>query len=87
MECKNEIDLELLKEEYEVSDNIMIIDNPQNYSYITPKECNLDKNIFISRIRIDKSIKNGINLWIVADNLTISALNIVKILDFIQDNK
>ena len=87
IECKNKIDLELLKEEYEISDNIMIIDNPQNYSYITPKECNLDKNIFISRIRIDKSVKNGINIWIVADNLTISALNIVKILDFIQDNK
>lgn len=87
VECNNKIDLELLEEEYEISNNIMIIDNPQNYSYITPKECNLDKNIFISRIRIDKSIKNGINMWIVADNLTISAINIVKILDFLKHNR
>lgn len=86
IECNNEADLELLKNEYEMSDSIMVIDNPEEYIYATPKECSLNKNIFISRLRKDNSIKFGINMWIVADNLVSGiATNIIKILQLIQN--
>lgn len=85
IECENEIDLNLLRDEYEISDSIMIIDNPQEYVYATPKECSLDKNIFISRLRKDNSTKFGINMWIVADNIVSGiATNIIKIIQLVQ---
>ena len=45
-------------------------------------------DVFVGRIRIDETIKNGLNLWIVADNLRKgAATNAVQILDFILQNK
>ena len=42
---------------------------------------------FISRIRVDKSIKNGLNLWIVSDNLLRgAALNAVEIAETLIKN-
>jgi aspartate-semialdehyde dehydrogenase len=37
--------------------------------YITPKECVGDWATFISRIRKDSTVENGLNLWCVSDNL------------------
>ena len=42
---------------------------------------------FISRIREDKTIKNGLNLWIVSDNLLRgAALNAVEIAETVIEN-
>ncbi|MCV6596747.1 MAG: Asd/ArgC dimerization domain-containing protein, partial [Mangrovicoccus sp.] len=48
--------------------------------YITPVECVGDFATFISRIRQDSTIENGLNLWCVSDNLRKgAALNAVQI--------
>lgn len=84
IECEKKIDLEALKNSYEDSENLMLFDNPTEYFYATPKDCSLDKNIFISRLREDKTLNFGINMWIVSDNLVTTAMNIINILKLIQ---
>ena len=67
---------ELLRE----SPGIMLIDNPEEGGYITPIDCVGDYATFVSRIREDGTVENGLNLWIVSDNLRKgAALNAVQI--------
>ena len=55
--------------------------------YITPVECVGDDATFISRIRNDDSIKNGLNLWVVSDNLKKgAALNTIQIAEILYSN-
>ncbi|MFY0621693.1 MAG: aspartate-semialdehyde dehydrogenase [Pelagimonas sp.] len=59
---------------------IMVIDKREDGGYVTPKECVGDYATFISRIRQDSTVENGINLWCVSDNLRKgAALNAVQI--------
>ncbi|MEM6308018.1 MAG: aspartate-semialdehyde dehydrogenase, partial [Pseudomonadota bacterium] len=59
---------------------IMVIDKRENGGYVTPVECAGDYATFISRIRQDSTIDNGLNLWCVSDNLRKgAALNAVQI--------
>ncbi|MBS0125850.1 aspartate-semialdehyde dehydrogenase [Thetidibacter halocola] len=59
---------------------IIVIDKRENGGYVTPKECVGDFATFISRIRQDSTIENGLNLWCVSDNLRKgAALNAVQI--------
>ncbi|MCI5085320.1 MAG: aspartate-semialdehyde dehydrogenase, partial [Rhodovulum sp.] len=59
---------------------IMVVDKREDGGYITPVECVGDFATFISRIRQDSTIDNGLNLWCVSDNLRKgAALNAVQI--------
>jgi len=59
---------------------IMVIDKREDGGYVTPVECVGDFATFISRIRQDSTIENGLNLWCVSDNLRKgAALNAVQI--------
>ena len=59
---------------------IMVVDKRESGGYVTPKECVGDYATFISRIRQDATIENGLNLWCVSDNLRKgAALNAVQI--------
>ena len=59
---------------------VMVIDKRENGGYVTPVECVGDYATFISRIRQDSTIDNGLNLWCVSDNLRKgAALNAVQI--------
>jgi aspartate-semialdehyde dehydrogenase len=58
----------------------MVIDKREDGGYVTPVECVGDFATFISRIREDSTIENGISLWVVSDNLRKgAALNTVQI--------
>ncbi|MEM8957778.1 MAG: aspartate-semialdehyde dehydrogenase [Pseudomonadota bacterium] len=59
---------------------IMVVDKREPGGYVTPIECVGDFATFISRIRQDSTIENGLNLWCVSDNLRKgAALNAVQI--------
>ncbi len=59
---------------------IMVIDKREAGGYATPVECVGDYATFISRIRQDSTVENGLNLWCVSDNLRKgAALNAVQI--------
>jgi aspartate-semialdehyde dehydrogenase len=67
---------ELLRE----APGCMVVDRPEDDQYITPIDCVGDYATFISRIREDATIENGLNLWVVSDNLRKgAALNTVQI--------
>ncbi len=58
----------------------MVIDKREDGGYITPVDCAGDYATFISRIREDATIENGLNLWVVSDNLRKgAALNATQI--------
>jgi len=58
----------------------MVIDKREAGGYVTPIECVGEYATFISRIRQDQTLDNGLNLWIVSDNLRKgAALNAVQI--------
>ena len=59
---------------------VLVVDKREPGGYVTPIECVGDYATFVSRIRQDSTIENGINLWCVSDNLRKgAALNAVQI--------
>ena len=59
---------------------VMVVDKREAGGYITPVECVGDYATYVSRIRNDSTIENGLNLWCVSDNLRKgAALNAVQI--------
>ncbi|WP_439561066.1 aspartate-semialdehyde dehydrogenase [Roseinatronobacter sp.] len=59
---------------------ILVVDKREAGGYITPVECVGEYATYISRIRQDSTIENGLNLWCVSDNLRKgAALNAVQI--------
>ena len=71
---------ELLKE----FDGISVIDHRKDEGYVTPIEAAGEDKVYISRIRNDNSVDNGLNIWVVADNLRKgAALNAVQIAEIV----
>ena len=66
------------------SPGIMVVDKREPGGYVTPVECVGDYATFISRIRQDPTVENGLNLWCVSDNLRKgAALNAVQIAELL----
>ena len=66
------------------SPGILVVDKRESGGYTTPVECVGDYATFISRIRQDSTIDNGLNLWCVSDNLRKgAALNAVQIAELL----
>ncbi|WP_137391868.1 aspartate-semialdehyde dehydrogenase [Rhodoligotrophos defluvii] len=58
----------------------LVIDKREPGGYVTPVECVGDYATFISRIRVDPTVENGLAMWVVSDNLRKgAALNTVQI--------
>ena len=63
---------------------IVVVDRREPGGYATPKECAGEYATFVSRIRQDRTVRNGINLWCVSDNLLKgAALNAVQIAELL----
>jgi len=61
-------------------DGITVVDNRENGGYITPIECVKEDDVFVSRLRKDPTVKHGLSMWVVADNLRKgAALNAIQI--------
>jgi aspartate-semialdehyde dehydrogenase len=59
---------------------ILVVDRRESGGYVTPKEIVGQDAVFVSRIRVDPTVDNGLSLWIVSDNLRKgAALNAVQI--------
>ena len=79
--------LEKVREALNNFDGCKVIDERVDGGYTTPLEAEGKDETFISRIREDKTIKNGLNLWIVSDNLLRgAALNAVEIAETLINN-
>ena len=59
---------------------ILVVDRRESGGYVTPKEVTGQDAVFVSRIRVDPTVENGLSLWVVSDNLRKgAALNAVQI--------
>ena len=59
---------------------IRVVDDIEDYQFTTPVECAGDDEVYVSRIRQDKTVEHGLSLWIAADNVRKgAALNAVQI--------
>src|SRR6187401_3803822 len=66
----------------------LVIDKREDGGYVTPYECVGEDATYISRIREDGTIENGLQLWIVSDNLRKgAALNAVQIAECLINRK
>ncbi len=80
IETEKQINPDEIRDILSKSPGIQIIDNIENLKYPMAIESAGKEQTFVGRIRKDDSIKNGINLWIVSDNLLKgAALNAVEI--------
>ena len=88
IEFEKQFTLEKIREALDNADGCKVIDERKDGGYITPIEAEGKNETFISRIRIDNSNKNTVNLWCVSDNLLRgAALNAVEIAEaFCKNN-
>jgi aspartate-semialdehyde dehydrogenase len=67
---------------------VLVVDKREPGGYVTPVECVGDYATFVSRIREDQTLDNGLSFWVVSDNLRKgAALNTVQIADTIVNRK
>jgi aspartate-semialdehyde dehydrogenase len=66
------------------TDGVKVQDNPSKFDYPMPITAHKKNDVFVGRIRKDETVENGLNIWIVADNLRKgAATNAVQIADYI----
>ena len=84
VEFENEITAEEAQAILRESPGVMLVDKREDGGYVTPVECVGDYATFVSRIREDPTVDNGLSLWIVSDNLRKgAALNAVQIAELL----
>lgn len=69
IEFEKDFEIEDIFEILSDSPGLVVEDDPDNNKYPMPINSANKDEVFVGRIRRDFSIKSGINLWIVADNL------------------
>lgn len=67
---------------------ILVVDNPDEGTFMTPVESAGEDATYVSRIRSDATVENGLSLWVVADNLRKgAALNAVQIAELLVNRQ
>lgn len=84
IEFEREITTERARAVLREAPGIMVVDKREDGGYVTPVECVGDYATYVSRIREDPTVENGLNLWCVSDNLRKgAALNAVQIAELL----
>ena len=87
IEFEKPFSLDKVREALDHSEGCKVIDERVDGGYSTPLEAEGRDETFISRIRKDKTLSNGLNMWIVSDNLLRgAALNAVEIAETLIKN-
>ena len=82
IEFENDFDLEELKNTLSNSKGVIIEDDVKNNIYPIATETSGHNDVYVGRIRRDNSIENGINIWVVADNIRKgAATNAIQIVE------
>ena len=84
IEFENEITAKDARRILREAPGVLVVDKREPGGYVTPVECVGDYATYVSRIREDQTIDNGLSLWIVSDNLRKgAALNTIQIAELI----
>ncbi len=88
IEFAQPFDIQEVKKILSESPGIIVLDDPANKKYPMPLLAKNKDEVFVGRIRRDDSIENGLNLWIVADNLRKgAATNAVQIAEYLAEKQ
>jgi aspartate-semialdehyde dehydrogenase len=80
IEFENEISADEARDILREAPGVMVWDKHEPGGYITPVECVGEYATYVSRIREDATVENGLALWVVSDNLRKgAALNAIQI--------
>ena len=80
IECEEEITADAARDIMREAPGLLVVDKQEDGGYVTPIECVGDFATFVSRIREDITVENGLAFWCVSDNLRKgAALNTVQI--------
>ncbi|MCZ6859451.1 MAG: aspartate-semialdehyde dehydrogenase [Alphaproteobacteria bacterium] len=86
-EFEEPIDEAAAREALRAAPGISVVDHRADEGYVTPLECAGDDPVFVSRIRKDPTIENGLGFWVAADNLRKgAALNAVQIAEVLVES-
>ena len=67
---------------------VAVVDRRADEGYVTPAECAGEDQVYVSRIRKDPTVENGLSFWVVADNLRKgAALNAVQIAELVTESR
>lgn len=84
IEFNKQFDLDELVEDIKNAEGVVLVDNPANDEYPLALDAEGHDEVFVGRIRRDFSVDNGINLWVVADNIRKgAATNAVQIAELL----
>jgi aspartate-semialdehyde dehydrogenase len=84
IEFERELSAEAAMDILREAPGVMLIDKREDGGYVTPVECAGDDATFVSRVREDPTVENGLNIWCVSDNLRKgAALNAVQIAELL----
>jgi aspartate-semialdehyde dehydrogenase len=84
IEFENEISADDARDILREAPGVLVVDKREPGGYITPVECVGDYATYVSRIREDPTVENGLSLWVVSDNLRKgAALNAVQIAELL----
>ena len=84
IEFENEITVKQAQDILREAPGIMLVDKREDEGYITPVECVGDSATYVSRVREDPTVENGLIIWCVSDNLRKgAALNAVQIAELL----
>src|SRR5438445_419209 len=79
IEFENEISADEARKILREAPGVMVVDKREDGGYVTPVEAVGDYATYVSRIREDATVENGLSLWVVSDNLRKgAALNAVQ---------
>ncbi|MBT4891154.1 MAG: aspartate-semialdehyde dehydrogenase, partial [Rhodospirillales bacterium] len=80
IECEKEIDEDTARKALKKAPGVTVVDHRADEGYVTPAECGGEDPVYVSRVRSDPTVENGLSLWCVSDNLRKgAALNTVQI--------
>ena len=86
LEFERPIDEDEARDVLREAPGIMVVDKREDTGYVTPKEIQGEFEVYVSRIRNDPTVENGLNLWVVGDNLRKgAALNAVQIAQLLHE--
>ncbi|HEY0149291.1 MAG TPA: aspartate-semialdehyde dehydrogenase [Allosphingosinicella sp.] len=84
IEFEREVSAEEAQKILREAPGVMLVDKREDGGYVTPVECVGEYATYISRVREDSTVENGLNLWCVSDNLRKgAALNAVQIAELL----
>ena len=86
IEFENKVSVDEARNAIKNAPGCSLLDERKDGGYVTPKECAGNDDTYVSRIREDSAVENGLSIWVVSDNLRKgAALNTIQIAEKLME--